>query len=250
MEYTLDEQITRIWDFENVRKTMHKLAYFISNEDRRRALNELWVTAPDYMKSASLGVNTGYYDGMDEVARHFILDRNVELYDNLKERSAEDAAIECSSQNLGYGCATIMTMNTPVIKISGDGRFARYLGYSPAFISEGRAGGTADSYFTLDCVFADLVKECGEWRIWHLVFFHDHTLEIGEDYTSLPVLGWDDPLNKKFGDPTIKQTVHDPLFGWEYMYEDMPREFYTYDDKSGYGPKGDLGKPYYERRTH
>lgn len=250
MDYTIDEQITRIWDFENVRKTMHKLAYYISNEDRRRAINELWVTAPDYRETASFGVNTGHYDGMDEIVRHFILDRNEELYENLKARNAENGAIDCSALNLGYGCATIMTMNTPVIKISGDGRFAKYLGYAPAFISEGKTGGAADSYFTLDCVFADLVKEGDEWRIWHLVFFHDHTLEIGEDYTALPVLGWEDPLYKKFGAPTVGRTVHDPLFGWEYMFEDMPREFYTYDDKSGYGPKGDLGKPYYERRTH
>ena len=250
MEYTLDERIMRIWDYENVRKTMHRLAYFISNEDRRRALRELWVATPDNMETASLGYNTGYYVGMDEITRHFILDRSEELYDNLKARSEESSDVDFSNRNLGYGCATIMTLNTPVIKISGDGRYARFLGYSPGFTSVGATEGKANSYFTLDSVYADLVKEGDEWRIWHLVFVHDHTMEIGEDYGSLPVLGWEDPLNKTFGDPTVKQTVYDPLFGWEHVYEDMPRAFYTYCDKGGYGPNGDLGKPYYDRRTH
>ena len=95
-----------------------------------------------------------------------------------------------------------------------------------------------------------LVKQGDEWRIWHIVFAHDHTIELGEDYGSLPVLGWEDPLYAKYGDPTVKQTVYDPLFGWEYIYEDMPRGFSTYEDKGGYGPDGDLGKPYYQRRTH
>ena len=46
---------------------------------------------------------------------------------------------------------------------------------------------------------------------------------------------------------SIYFTVYDPLYGWEYIWQDMPRPYETYREREGYGPGGDLGKPYYER---
>ena len=57
----------------------------------------------------------------------------------------------------------------------------------------------------------------------------------------------DDPLEAEFGEPTVKRTVYEPFFGWEYMYQDMPRPYYSYTDIRSYGPEGELGLPYYER---
>ena len=36
-------------------------------------------------------------------------------------------------------------------------------------------------------------------------------------------------------------------YGWEYLFYDMPRPFKTYDEDEGYGPKGKVGRKFYQR---
>ena len=248
--YTNDELVERITDIEDIRYTMNRFVYDIGNEEPRKAIAELWVQEPENRRTASLGYNNGYYTGIDSVIRHLVVDRDQARYENLRARSEKNALLDNSNLNLGYGCSSMKTLTTPLIKEADDGRSARFMGYCLGFDSEGKPDGTADSYFTLDLLFADLLKEENGWKIWHLVVRHDHTMEFGENYSQLPIFGWQDPLNKDFGTPDIQKEVYNPLYGWEYMYYDMPRKYYTYSDKYGYGPDSDLGKTYYERDEH
>ncbi len=248
MVYTEDEQITRVWDVENVRHTVNRLAYYLAGGEGRRAINELWVTEADHRRTASFGVNTGYYKGMAEIARHLVLDQNERRYENLKVRAEADPAIAVNNLNLGYGCADFLTVTTPVIKIADDGRFAQFMGYYIGFTSEGKADKTADSYQLFGRVMADLVKEDGGWKLWHVIFANDHSVEVASNYADFPVRGWPEPMADRFGKPTEERTVYDGFFGWEFCATDMPKENYvTYTDKQGYGPDSDIGRPYYER---
>jgi hypothetical protein len=247
---TEDEQIERLWDVENIRHTMNRFCYYLSNEEPRRAIGELWVTGADHQRTASLGYNTGYYIGLDEVVRRLVIDRAERLDENLKARVAADSSIDGSDLNRGYGCATVLTLTTPLVKIAEDGYTARFLGYCLGFSTEGKPDETADSYLTFELILADLIKEGDEWKIWHLVIEHDHTVEVGTNYADVPVIGWDDPIIARFGEPTRPQQVYQPLYGWEYIYQDIPKRHQTYTDKEGYGPDSDLGKPYYERDPH
>lgn len=248
--YTNDELVEHITDVEDIRYVMNRMCYYMGNEENRRMINELWVQEPDHRRSASLGYNNGYYVGLDSVVSHLVVDRDNARYENLKARAEADPSITCDNLNLGCGCSSMRTLTTPLVKVADDGRTARYMGYSLGFTCEGKADETADSYFLLDLIFADLVKEEDGWKIWHLIFAHDHTMEVGGNYAKIPVRGWEDPIEAAFGQPDIEQTVHDPFFGWEYMYYDMPRKYYTYTEKGGYGPNGDMGKPYYIRDEH
>ena len=45
----------------------------------------------------------------------------------------------------------------------------------------------------------------------------------------------------------MKKEVYDNQFGWEYLFYDLPRPFKTYDEDEGYGPKGKVGRKFYER---
>jgi hypothetical protein len=244
---TEDEQIARLWDIENIRHAMNRFCYYLSNEEPRRAIDELWVAEADNRNTASLGYNTGYYIGLDEVSRHLVSDREARLSGNLKARSAADPSIDGSDINRGYGFAAMMTLTTPLIIVADDGRTARFLGYCLGFTTEGKPDDTAESYLTFELILADLILEGDEWRIWHLVFQHDHTIEVGKNYADVPVIGWSDPVIARSGTPTRAQEVYNPLYGWEYIYQDMPRRYPTYTDKTGYGPDGDLGKTYFER---
>ena len=73
MQYTTDELAIRLWDTEHVRHTMNRMCYYISNEDFRGCLNDLWTT--QHKRTASLGYNNGFYVGMDAIVQHWVLDR-------------------------------------------------------------------------------------------------------------------------------------------------------------------------------
>ena len=150
---------------------------------------------------------------------------------------------------MGLGMARMDTLTTPLVYLADDGRSARYLGYRLGFQAAGKPDGDADCYLDFGLVFADLLKEDGAWKLWHLVLEHDHTVTVGEHYEDLPVLRdqYTDPLEEQNGTPTIQTPVYQPLFGWEYMWQDMPKPYYTYSETESYGPGGNLGKPYYER---
>ena len=224
MQYTNEELAIRLWDTEHIRHTMNRMCYYLSNRDFRGLINDPWVQKNK--RTASLGYNNGYYIGMDEIVRHLVLEQT-----DLPKT----------------GSARMETLTTPLIKLHGDGKTAQYQGYMPGFRSSAQADGTMETYLTLDMCFADLIKEEGTWKIWHLILMHDHTMEAGKPYGKLPTFGWNDPLEETFGTPTVPQELHDPSYGWELLYDDMPRELDTYEEKYSYGPYGDFGKKYFQR---
>ena len=244
--YTEEERVQRIWDKENCVQLINRHSFYYSNDQRREELDDLWVQEPQNKETASLAYNNGYYVGMAEVARHYVGDRLAQRMERLK---AYEGRVEATEANLGYGCSAMHTSTTPLVYIADDGRTARYLGYQLGYQANGKPDGDADAFFEFGLMFADLKKENGVWKIWHLVLEHDHTVEVGTAYADVPVLRpeEEDPLRPDWGDPTVKQDVYQPLFGWEYIWQDMPRPYDTYNEKESYGPNGDLGKPYYLR---
>ncbi len=249
MIFTEEERVDRIWDKENGVQLVNRHSFYYTNDMRREELDDLWVKEPEHMATASLAYNNGYYVGMDEIARHYVADREETLYGRLEPYCQADPRIEKCRDNLGLGASQMHTSTTPLIYIADDGKTAQYQGYQIGYQSIGKADGSADSYFEFGLIYADLVKENGQWKIWHLVLEHDHTVEAGTLYEDVPVLRPDseDPLAGDYGIPTKQQTVYNPFFGWEYVYQDMPRPYSTYTETRSYGPGGELGKPYYER---
>ncbi len=246
--FTEEEQVMRIWDKENCVQLMNRHSYYYTSDKRREELDDLWVQKAQNKKTASLAYNNGYYTGMDEIARHYVGDREKELYERLDIYIKSDRNIARIRENLGIGQAQMHTSTTPLVYIADDGKSARYLGYQLGFQIKA-APEDDEEYMEFGLIFADLLKEDGRWKIWHLVLEHDHTVEVGKAYAEIPVKRSEDedPLRGDWGEPTIKKDVYKPFFGWEYIYQDMPRPYDTYCDKESYGPLGDLGKPYYER---
>lgn len=247
--FTQEEEVARIWDKENCVQLINRHSYYYSNDMRREELDDLWVQKPENKETASLAYNNGYYVGMNEVARHYVGDREAQLYQRLEGYIAQDPSIEAKKENLGLGTSQMHTSTTPLVYIADDGKTARYLGYQLGYQAMGKNKTDADCFFEFGLIFADLKKEEGIWKIWHLVLEHDHTVEVGTAYADVPVYRpeEEDPLRTDWGDPTIAQDVFKPFFGWEYIYQDMPKPHDTYNEKESYGPNGDLGKVYYER---
>ena len=250
MVYTDDEMIIRMWDKENILDTMARHAFYRGSGQRRREINELWVTKKDNRMTASMANNIGFFVGLDEVARHYVVDYDEYMKANLQRFREEAPEGQFGEQDYGVGMMSFHVSNTPLVILAGDGRTARYLGYDTGCQAQGHPDDTCSGQHILSLELAELIKEDGQWKIWHLVEEHDHCMEVGEAYAEKPILrekGNSVYEQVEFGDPTIKRDVYDPLYGWEYLYYDMPAAYYTYVESEGYGPNGKIGKLYYDR---
>lgn len=248
--FTEEEQVNRLWDRQDVTDLLARHAFYYSNDQRSQELNDLWVKEPQNERSASLGYNNGYYVGMEEIVRHYVQEIDNQRMDQLKVYSAAKPSVACDNTNMGYGSAFFHTSTTPLVYIADDGKTARYLGFDLGQQTYGKSGDSADAYLVFGLVFADCIREDGEWKIWHLILEHEHTVPAGVGYNTIPVklAREDDRIDMESGeDLTEKHTVHDPFFGWEYLYQDMPRPYRTYTDEYGYSNNSYHGFNYYER---
>lgn len=236
---TPEEQVWLLWDKEEIKDLMSRFAYFTANDERRRAIAELWVASDENRKTASLGYNNGYYTGMENIIRHYITD----CYDDrfaLLEAYHNKAGVELSEKNLGYGCSFVHTRNTPYIQVAGDGKTAKYIGYDCGIYCIGNPDGGSDSNFTFAKIYADLAKEGECWKIWHLLIAYDHIIPAGRRYGELdPEAPWGaDVVEQACGDPTIRDVAYDALYGWTDVWERLPRPYYTFDPSKAYTAEG------------
>lgn len=238
--FTDAELASRLWDKEEIKNLMSRHSYYLANDERRRSINELWVSCKQNRDTAILGYNNGYYTGMDNVTRHYILDAAEQRYEQLELYAKNDKSIELSEKNLGHGFMAMHTQNTPLIEIAYDGKTAKYVGYDCGLYCLGKPGGGSDSYFTFGRVWADLACEDGKWKIWHLLITYDHIIPAGEDYGTLPPdAPWGiDEVEKACGEPTVPDVVYDAFYGWTDMWERMPRPYQSFDMSKSYSPEG------------
>lgn len=223
-QYTDDELIVRIMDKEAIKKLMARRAFYYANNQRRRELDELWVSTREYRDSASYGRNWGYYVGMDSIANYYVLEHTKKQYADLAAIHENDPSVAVDNQNLGWGCTAFHTVTTPMLYIAGNGKTARGLWYSAGQETIMQADGTAKAYWTMDNMSADFVKENGSWKIWHLVVCSDFFVEAGMDFKTgtLEPLTGPDPFRDEFGTPDIPMTVHNPRYNLSDNYPPMP----------------------------
>lgn len=248
--YTEDEYIVRMWEKEYLQDLVARFMFAWSNGERREALDKYWVRKTHNQRDASFGENNGFYVGMEEIVRHFIGEYEDECKADLK--AFQDARPEkgYTGADLGLGKTLLHDCTTPLLFIADDGQTARYLCYDVGMEATGKPDGTSKSYFEIGLCFIEFIKEGDAWRIWHLVYQHDFSIEAGKDYEK--VGRWLTPeqnaeFTRHHGNPTKPFDVYDDMFGWEYIYFDMPAPYRTYEEEEGYGARGKIGKKYYDR---
>ena len=243
-DYTDHEILVRAYQRERIFDTIGRFVNDWGNGDTQKALDELWVREPEHTADASFGTNIGYYVGIEEVQRHLV----SELEARQKEEVAEYAAAG-EIVGPGYGQTRQHSATTPLAYIANDGRTARALVYDLGLTGKGHPGGKGESFFEFGLLFVELALEGDEYKIWHVVYKHDFTIRTGEDYNTTPTVITDpkDPSMWEFGDPTVKKEVYNNVFGWEYLFEDMPKPYKYYDEDMGYGANGKVGRKFYER---
>lgn len=71
-ELTLEQEMRRVWDVEQVKQLMHKRVFLQTWDRRQEELDTLWVTEPERKKTASYGSNWGYYVGMEAIRGYYV----------------------------------------------------------------------------------------------------------------------------------------------------------------------------------
>ncbi len=207
--YTDDELIRRVWDVEEIKKLASKRVYYQANQWRDKELDELWTK--ERRDTASFGGNTGFYVGLDSVAKWY------------------------TAQAGGTGTLTSRPISTGLVELAGDGRTAKGLWYC---IGQETVPGKA--LWITGKVAMDFVKEGEDWKIWHVVEANDLSGEAGENYSAGSPY-WDpetDPVARAFGAPDVAALTHDPNFNWWDNYPAMPQPYDTFTDELSYGPEG------------
>ena len=239
--YSDYERIVRVWDVEEIKDLMSRRMVYNANGQRREELDRLWVSKPQYQKTASIGSNWGYYVGMDEVVKYYVLKFEEKRQASLDAYAAANPEIANVPANLGYGSFVNHHVSTPCVVLAGDGQPAKGTWYSMGVECDGNPDGSSKCVWYYIKYCADFVKEeDGQWKIWHLFQSNDVEYEAGTSMGTVPTNpepGTSLP-EQEFGTPTKPYLAHNRRYGWGDAYPTLPDEYYTYDEEDGYGYEG------------
>lgn len=228
--FTPEKTLERIWDVEEIKKLMSRRVYYIANEWRNRELDELWVSDPEFQKTASLGRNTGWYVGMDAICSYYVDMHNAKL---LRLSGGDE-------RRFGRGVLCNHPVSTGLVREAEDGKTAKGMWYSIAQETVPNGDGTAAALWMPEKIAVDFLKEPDGWKIWHMVIANDLVCEAGANNEKDPVYVdySTDPVAVEFGTPTISRLIHDQTFNWWDNYPPMPQPYETFTDDISYGPEG------------
>ena len=269
--YTDEELVVRLWDKEIIKDLMSRRCYYKQNDWRRQELETLWVTTPELQATASLANNLGYFVGMEDIEKYYVTGIQ-------EKRQAQLELVQKTRPEARYGNSVMNahTYHTVMVELSGDGKTARYLAYDHGHQTDPQEDGSAVGYFTSGHILADLIKENGQWKIWHIKSMHDLSIpaapvpgmpmgfgpppEEAEQEGSpgkpqekpegappegpggpppMPDMG-PDPYEDDYGTPTIPKP-YIVKWAWNDLPKQMPNTYTpneTYDPKISYGPDG------------
>jgi hypothetical protein len=265
--YTDEELVVRLWDKEEVKDLMSRRCYYKQNDWRQRELEELWVTEDANKASASLSNNLGYFVGMEDIRAYYV--------DGIQaKRQAQLELVQKTRPDAKYGNSVMNahTYHTVMVELAGDGQTARYLCYDHGHQTDPQEDGTAKGYWTSGHLLADLKKENGVWKIWHIKSMHDLSIpaapvpgmagpgfggpppedegggappEGGEGPggpggpPKMPDMG-PDPYEDEYGTPTVAKP-YIVKWAWNDLPKQMPNTYTpheTYEPSISYGPDG------------
>ena len=246
-EFTDEEMIAHAYDKEMIQNLVSRFVLAWGNGDTEWAVDNLWVREPEHLADVSFATNTGFFVGLEEIKRHLVTEYVQKEQETLDAFRAADPK-KYAESTIGMGMTSMHSCTTPLLFISADDQYARYLCYDLGMTGKGKPEGGADCYFEFGLLLIELVREADGFKIWHMVEQHDFSIESGKNYNDVnTVIEGYDPGTRFYGKPTIEKEVYDNQYGWEYLFYDMPRPFKTYDEDEGYGPKGKVGRKFYER---
>jgi hypothetical protein len=209
------ERSRATWDVQNI---MSKHNYYHAVGMHAQELKDIWVKEDGiFASSATFGNPQRIMVGIDTIKADY----------------------GKSTGPTGKGSWAMHLNTTPVIEVAGDGKTAKGIWYSPG-VSVGFRDGVASGGWWWEKYGADFVKEDGEWRLWHIQMYYDHTPTISSKTGSTI---WTTPPQSGGGGETQMQDgwVPNPnpyqIWGPDYVPElrpQLPEPYYTFTETFSY----------------
>ena len=212
-----EEHINRVWDLEDCKSLAHKLCFYEANDEWERELDELWVSEPENVKTASFGRNWGYYVGLDEIRKYY--------------------AVRAAHDKVGY--SFLHPLTTWCGEVAKDRKTSKHLWYAVSEETHNTPDGV-DPWWTAEKVGIDFILEEDGWKIWHVFIGTDFVEAPGANYEDRDVDEENDMINRirdEFGTPTIPMEAYITKYNY-YDYPAMPTPYDTFDPAESSGPEG------------
>ena len=175
----LRDEVERLKAVNEVAKVMSRHAYYHSAGKHWEELEAIWARKTP---GVSFGQDDSYILGMESIKRFYGEHHDKTLRRDLAAVRKLYPDIEDKPENYGIGTIVVHPLTTPLIEVSGDGRTAKGVWYSPGQVTELGPDGKPLALWMWEKYGVDFVREDGQWKIWHLHIYYDFAVPVGKSW--------------------------------------------------------------------
>lgn len=211
-QFSTEQLLDRWEDQREIKNLMVRFANCFLLKKEREIFETFWSHEQE---DVCLGVNNGYYKGADAVRGFYggLHEMNLLASRLLKDAFPKELGDKSDGEIYGVGSMDYKPLDTGVIELSGDGRTAKGVWTVRGSHVRITAGGPA-SYWEWGWFAVDLVREGGEWKIWHMLHLDDICCICGTKWHEPaaeypPVPEFEEIGNFAMPEPTVKETLRE-----------------------------------------
>ena len=178
--YTIEEKAARYIAVKEIGSVLCEHCLYFGRRQTDLELDRLWCKqAPD----PSFSQNDGSFVGYEALKKYYAgtENRRKARYDEILARLEPEMADQPDELRYGTNTLSLQTLSTPCIEIAEDFETAKGLWTVSAQVTALDDKGPA-GFWAYGKLAADLVREDGQWKIWHLAVYTDFVTPAGEAF--------------------------------------------------------------------
>jgi hypothetical protein len=236
-----DQLAYRWMDRREIQNLMGKYVYYKMLRDETKLVDDFWAD----MSDACLGVNNGYYKGLDAIRAYYeAVDNNTAIRTkHMKKLFPLYFGSKTEGELHGVGSLLVDALTTCVIEQAEDGQTAKAAWYVLGQDTDIHPEGPY-SYLAYGAIAADFIMVDDEWKIWHMVDIQELTAPAGVNWTkdypapeTLPEFASLAGKLQPMPEPTVPENVHTAYYkgrGFSPLVK-VPEPYVTFADTFSYG---------------
>lgn len=234
------EQLADLWHEQRaVQNLMGKYSNYYLLLKEKDIFADFWSKEAD----VCLGLNDGYYKGAEAIKGYYDAYARMigEKSKLMQELFPEKLGGLSGEEIYGVGQIEYIPLTSPLVEIAADGKTAKGIWMSQGCMMDITKSGPV-GYWKLSCIAADLIKEDGQWKVWHLLMLDEINTRQGQSWVrpneEFPELEEFEVLKSlKLPEPNVACSIR-KKYSADREHEELPRlpEAYdTFADTFNYG---------------
>ena len=178
--YTIEEKAARYIAVKEINSLLCEHCLYFGRRQQDLELERLWCKqAPD----PAFSQNNGRFVGYDSLKRYYAgaENRRKARYDTILAKQEPEMADQSDELRYGTNTLSLQTLSTPCIELAEDMQTAKGLWTISAQVTTVDETGPV-GLWAYGKLAADLVREDGEWKIWHMAVYTDFVSPAGKEF--------------------------------------------------------------------